>query len=94
VRALRALLLAGANSAELVPVFAALLAVAGPAALKLVDQLAVDPAITEGPFLWYRRQELLDELLEQRARTPRPDSFRELAALVLDALTERERLFR
>ena len=32
--------LAGANSAELTPVFAALLAVAGPDALELVDQLA------------------------------------------------------
>jgi hypothetical protein len=60
----------------------------------LVFQLAVDPAIIERPFLWYRRQELLDELLEQRAHAARPDSFHELAALVLDALTERERLCR
>jgi hypothetical protein len=83
---LRALLLAGANSAELTPVFAALLAAAGPAALELVDQLAADPGVPEGPFLWYRRQELLDALLEQGARTVRPDSFHALAALVLDAL--------
>lgn len=94
VQALRALLLAGANSAELAPVFAALLAAAGPDALELVDQLAVDRAITEGPFLWYRRQELLDELLEQRARAARPDSFHELAVVVLDALAEGERLRR
>ncbi|HEV2918450.1 MAG TPA: hypothetical protein VG673_04290 [Actinomycetota bacterium] len=32
--------LAGANSTELTPVFAALLAVAGPPALELVNQLA------------------------------------------------------
>jgi hypothetical protein len=94
VRALSALLLAGANSAELVPVFAALLAVAGPDALQLVDQLAVDPAITEGPFLWYRRQELLDELLEQRARAVRPGRFHELAAVVLHALAQGTRLRR
>jgi len=83
---LRALLLAGAHSAELTPVFAALLAAAGPDALRLVDQLAADSAVPEGPFLWYRRQELLDALLEQRARTARPDSFHALAALVLDEL--------
>lgn len=94
MQALRALLLAGANSAELTPVFGALLAVAGPDALQLVDRLAVDPAITEGPFLWYRRQELLDELLEQRARAARPGSFQGLAAVVLSTLADSERLRR
>ena len=78
VQVLRTLLLAGANSAELASVFAALLAAAGPAALIHVERLANDPTLTEGPFLWYRRQELLDEILEQHARALRPSDFRGL----------------
>jgi hypothetical protein len=37
--------------------------------------------------LWYRRQELVDELLEQRARRALPDTLRELGQLILAALS-------
>jgi hypothetical protein len=87
VEVLRRLLRAGVDSAALAPVFAALHQAAGGAALAHYDDLLADAAIKEGPFLWYRRQELVDELLEQHARRALPDTLRELGQLILAALS-------
>jgi len=87
VDVLRQLLRAGVDSAALAPVFAALNQGAGEAALAHYDDLLADAVIEEGPFLWYRRQELVDELLEQRSRRVLPDTLRELGELRLTVLS-------
>jgi len=80
------LLREGTSSAELIPIFGSLHRVAGAHALDLYDQLKMDPHISEGSFLWYRRQELLDGLLEEQARQTLPASMRELGELVMSSL--------